>query len=211
MGTLQHETLSAQTLELWRGDRCLFRDLNLSAAPGELLQITGANGSGKTSLLRVLTGLTQPESGRVLWGECTIGQARQAFHSAMGYVAHREGLYDDLTLRQNLAWGCGLHTDVAHGQIDAMLEQTGLSPAADVPAYALSAGQKRRLSLARIALSRKTLWILDEPLANLDVDARQWCDELIGSHVARGGTVIATSHQPLGGNRVARRELGLTV
>jgi heme exporter protein A len=209
MGTLQHETLSAHTLELWRGDRCLFRDLNLSAAPGELLQVTGPNGSGKTSLLRVLTGLTQPESGQVLWGQRTIGQARQAFQNAMGYVAHREGLYDDLTLRQNLAWGCGLHADVDQGLIETMLERTGLTPAADVPAYALSAGQKRRLSLVRIALSGKALWILDEPLANLDVDARQWCDELIGDHVEQGGTVIATSHQPLGENRVARREVGL--
>lgn len=209
MGAPQHETLTAEALELWRGDRCLFRDLNLSAAPGELLQVTGSNGSGKTSLLRVLTGLSLPESGRVMWGEQSIGQARTAFQTAMGYVAHREGLYDDLTLEQNLEWGCWLHSNVDRRQIRDMLEHTGLTDAADVPAYALSAGQKRRLSLARIALSHKALWILDEPLANLDVDARQWCDQLIGDHVAQGGTVVATSHQPLCEGRLSRREVDL--
>ncbi|MFK7888647.1 MAG: cytochrome c biogenesis heme-transporting ATPase CcmA [Gammaproteobacteria bacterium] len=210
MGTPPHQTLTAETLELWRGDRCLFSDLNLSAAPGELLQVTGPNGSGKTSLLRVLTGLTQPESGRVLWGAATIGQARYDYQASMGYVAHREGLYDDLSLRQNLTWGCGLHQEVDTAEIDQMLAHTGLAAAADVPAYALSAGQKRRLSLARIALSGKALWILDEPLANLDVDARQWCDDLIARHVEQGGSVVATSHQPLCGDRVSRREVALT-
>lgn len=210
MSATSAQALTAHDLELWRGDRCLFRELNLSVQAGELLQVTGANGSGKTSLLRVLTGLSQPETGHVTWNGAPIGRVRAVYQAAMGYVAHRDGHYDDLTLAQNLAWGCGLHSAVEQHRVVGMLEDVGLAAAADVPGYALSAGQKRRLSLARIALSAKQLWILDEPLANLDVAGRDWCDGLIAQHVADGGSVIATSHQPLCEDRVERREVALS-
>ncbi|MFK8016593.1 MAG: cytochrome c biogenesis heme-transporting ATPase CcmA [Gammaproteobacteria bacterium] len=207
MGGSHQDCLRATGLELWRGDRCLFRDLNLAVSAGELLHVTGANGSGKTSLLRVLTGLSRPEEGTVEWNERSIHRARQAFQLDMGYVAHHDGVYDDLTLSQNLQWGAGLHRDISPQTVREYLEEIGLGFALDVPAYALSAGQKRRLSLARVHLSQKRLWILDEPLANLDVEARQWCDDLIAQHVQNGGLVIATSHQALCGDRVTRREL----
>ncbi|MEO1573776.1 MAG: cytochrome c biogenesis heme-transporting ATPase CcmA, partial [Pseudomonadota bacterium] len=201
--------LTATDLELWRGDRCLFTGLNLSVRAGELLQVTGANGSGKTSLLRVLTGLSVPETGEVLWNDRSIGRARADYQAAMGYVAHRDGHYDDLTLAQNLAWGAGLHADVDGAAVDQTLTELRLNHVAEVPAYALSAGQKRRLSLARLSMSQKQLWIMDEPLANLDVDARAWCDGLIGAHIGRGGSVIATSHQPLCEGAGTRREVEL--
>ena len=210
MNAIPAHALTAQALELWRGDKCLFSDLNVSVRAGELLQVTGPNGSGKTSLLRVLTGLSQPESGRVLWNDVPIARSRTSYQAAMGYVAHRDGYYDDLTLAQNLVWGSGLHADVRDVEVTRILAAMSLEEAADVPAYALSAGQKRRLSLARIEMSQKQLWILDEPLANLDVSARDWCDALIAAHLERGGSVIATSHQPLCESTRSRHQVALT-
>jgi heme exporter protein A len=209
MSASHNDCLRASELELWRGDRCLFRNLNLKVSAGELLHVTGANGSGKTSLLRVLTGLTQPESGSVLWNEQPVTRQRPDYHQGMGYVAHHDGFYDDLSLAQNLHWGVGLHANLTMEAVNRYLVEIGLEEAADVPAYALSAGQKRRLSLARVHLSGKRLWILDEPLANLDNEARDWCDALIADHVEKGGLVVATSHQALCGQRVARHELAI--
>lgn len=209
MAALQQDCLRAHELELWRGDRCLFRALNLSVSTGELLHVTGANGSGKTSLLRVLTGLSIPESGRVTWNEQPVSRQRDEYHRNMGYVAHYDGIYDDLSLVQNVHWGAGLHQNLTLSYVSNYLDSIGLSQAADVPGYALSAGQKRRVSLARVHLSAKRLWILDEPLANLDAQARGWCDQLIAAHIEQGGCVIATSHQPLCEGRVTSRVLDL--
>ncbi|MEM6638862.1 MAG: cytochrome c biogenesis heme-transporting ATPase CcmA [Pseudomonadota bacterium] len=210
MSRIASHTLSATALELWRGDRCLFTELNLTVSTGELLQVTGANGSGKTSLLRVLTGLLPPEAGHVRWNDEPIHRARAAFHESMGYVAHRDAHYDDLTLRQNLMWGIGLHHDIESRDVDSTLEALDWCELADVPAHALSAGQRRRLSLARLRASGKSLWILDEPLTNLDAGARVWCEDIIEVHLEQGGSVIATSHQPLCVRAPSRREWAIS-
>lgn len=203
------DCLRAHSLELWRGERRLFHGLNLSVEPGELLHVSGPNGSGKTSLLRVLCGLVPPEHGQVLWNGAPIGRARHAFHAALCYVAHQDALHDDLTALENLRWGIALHGAGRPAGLQAKIEEIGLGHAADVKAYALSAGQKRRLALARAQLGGKRLWIMDEPLANLDTGARAWCEAMLAAHVGEGGMVIATSHQRLCEGVGGRRELAL--
>ena len=191
------DRLHARGLELWRGDRCLFRRLDLDVRAGELLHVRGRNGCGKTSLLRLLCGLAIAEQGEVFWNGTPTHQVRDAFHHALAYVGHHDGLHDDLTVIENLRWGIGLKREADSDTIDALLDEVGLGVARDVLSFGLSAGQRRRLALLRVAISAAPLWILDEPLANLDVQARDWCAERIAAHVAAGGLVIMTSHQDI--------------
>lgn len=203
--------LRAHALEMWRGERCLFRDMHLQVNAGEILQITGPNGCGKTSLLRVLCGLAVAESGEVLWNDRPIVRDRLGFQSALCYVAHQDGLHDDLTASENLAWGVALHGGAGETALRDMLQEMGMGESMHVKTYALSAGQKRRLALARAVLTARPLWILDEPLANLDDQARRWCEAIIAGHVADGGMVIATSHQVLCDGHPGHRQLALSV
>ena len=190
--------LSTHDLACLRGDRRLFRDLSISLQPGRLLRVEGANGSGKTSLLRLLAGLALPAAGEVRWQGRPIRRQREAYAQALVYLGHLGGLKDELTPLENLrieAELCGLPAPAA--ALSAALEHWGLARQAKLPLRVLSAGQKRRAALARLNLAAAPLWILDEPFNALDVDAVAALGRQIEAHLARGGLAVVTSHMAL--------------
>ena len=192
--------LEARELEATRGDVVLFRGLSFSLAPGALLHVGGANGSGKTSLLRALCGLFLPSAGEVRWNGENIRTLREEYWKHLAYVGHANALKDDLTAEENLAVGCALAgTTVSAAQSRSALEGFGLGARARLPVRALSQGQRRRAALARLALSETLpLWVLDEPFAALDAAAVDLVRSLAGQHLAGGGMVVITSHQEVG-------------
>jgi heme exporter protein A len=202
--------MEGQGLSLWRGDRCLFRDLAFSLSSGQWLHVSGSNGSGKTTLLRVLCGLSQAESGDIFWNKQRIDRARFEYHRSMMYMGHREGLKGDLTPEENLRFDYQLRDTTAGDRIDSAIERLGLSRCRKLPARYLSAGQRRRAALARVVVSSVPLWILDEPFANLDVKGRELVEELVSEHVARGGMAIVAAHHDMTVTRGTRVPLELT-
>ena len=190
--------LSTHDLACLRGDRRLFRDLSISLQPGRLLRVEGANGSGKTSLLRLLAGLALPAAGEVRWQGRPIRRQREAYAQALVYLGHLGGLKDELTPLENLrieADLCGLPAPAP--ALQAALDHWGLTRQAALPLRVLSAGQKRRAALARLNLAAAPLWILDEPFNALDVDAVAALGRQIEGHLARGGLAVVTSHMAL--------------
>jgi len=188
--------LEATELECERGGRRLFRSLSFSLAAGELLHVVGPNGSGKTSLLRILCGLLSPSSGSVSWEGAEIRRLREEYSKQLVYIGHAPAVKDDLTAAENLAITCGLAgLAVSSRAVQDALDRFGL-PRDRVPARQLSQGQRRRAALARLALSEPLpLWLLDEPFAALDASAIGLVEALIDAYVARGGSVVFTSHQ----------------
>ena len=188
--------LDIQNLECTRGDRILIRDLSFRLRAGELLHITGRNGSGKTTLMRTLCGLTLPYGGEIRWQGTPIRRLGEDYRRELAYVGHAHGFHGELTAVENLR----VHACLAEGQteIEAALDRLGLSAQAGLPAKLLSQGQKRRLSLARLLVADRRLWILDEPFTALDVSSVLLVNDLIVAQLARGGMVILTSHQELG-------------
>ncbi len=180
-----------------RGDRALFEKLSFSVQPGELLYVQGANGSGKTTLLRTLCGLSQPADGEVRWQGTPISQLADDYRSQLCYIGHANGIQGDLSAAENLRFGTCVGGADSHADIAAALERVGLTKAARLPAKFLSQGQKRRLALARLLVTTKPLWILDEPLTALDVHFGAIMNERLTAHVAAGGLVVITSHQEL--------------
>ena len=189
--------LEASELEATRGDAVLFSGLGFSLAPGSLLHVTGANGSGKTSLLRALCGLLLPSAGEVRWRGESVRRLREEYWKCLAYVGHADALKDDLTAEENLAVGCALAgRAVSAEQRRGALESFGLGARARLPVRALSQGQRRRAALARLAVSDAApLWILDEPFAALDTTAVELVRSLTGQHLLAGGMVVITSHQ----------------
>lgn len=189
--------LHIHDLECQRGDRILFSDLNFTVQAGQLLLVEGENGVGKTSLLRLLCGLSRPAAGEVLWRGASIFRQRAAFHDAMAYLGHHGGVKWDLTALENLIAACALHQPRSLTKMEAALYEVGLGGLEDVPGRHLSAGQKQRLTLARLLLSGAILWILDEPFAALDVDGIALVSGLLERHADNGGLAVLTSHQPM--------------
>jgi heme exporter protein A len=189
--------LEAENLECVRGQRRLFHGLSFALAAGQMLWVLGPNGSGKTSLLRLLCGLLRPEAGTVRWQGADVRAAREEFHADLLYVGHTPAVKDDLSARENLRFGlaqAGIGADQA--EVDGALRQFGLRGREDLPARALSQGQKRRVALARLALGRaRRLWILDEPFTALDGQAVALVQSELAQHLTRGGEVVFTSHQ----------------
>ena len=185
--------LEAQDLACRRGERAIFAGLSFRLAPGEALLLLGANGSGKSSLLRLLAGLLAPAEGRLLWDGTDALADRAAHATRLRYLAHQEALKPSLTATESLdffarLWG---------GTPAAALARLDLSPLADLPVRLLSAGQRRRLALARLALAPVPLWVLDEPTLGLDASAVGRLGGLLASHRAAGGMVLAATHLPL--------------
>lgn len=199
--------LEADRLECVRGERTLFRGLSFSVAPTQLLHLAGANGSGKTSLLRILCGLLSPVQGEVRWNGRPIASLREEYAAELLYVGHANALKDELSALENLEIGGTLagRRCTARAAQEA-LEELGVGRCAQLPVRALSQGQRRRVSLARLALrsmgagteNGARLWILDEPFAALDTAAVAHLEQLIVGHVTGGGMAVLTTHQPLG-------------
>lgn len=190
-----HE-LRAIDLECIRGDRLLFTTLNFELQPGQILFIEGANGAGKTSLLRILAGLSQPSDGEVLWCGDSIGSRRAGYHADMIYLGHAAGLKAELSPLENLRlWLtlAGLPNSIA--SVGAALSELGLTGYEETPTRALSAGQRQRTALARLLLSPARLWILDEPFTALDAAGIDRVRALLEAHAANYGMATLTSHQ----------------
>jgi len=188
--------LSATGLTLFRGERCLFKDLDFALNPGELLLLEGQNGSGKTSLMRAIAGLLEFETGDVSWNGLSIREHRQAFHGELVWMAHRTGLKADLTLVENLAFESRLRLP-SGADFDSVLERLGITRLQRLPVRSLSAGQQRRVALARMMLSRASLWLMDEPVTNLDRDGRKLVMNLVSEHLGDGGMCIMAAHQDI--------------
>jgi heme exporter protein A len=191
-------TLELRDLACVRGRRSLFRGLNATLAPGQLLRVTGANGAGKTSLLRMLCGVLAPAQGQVLWQGQALPQAREAFHQQLVYLGHAAALKDELTPLENLQIATrlgGIAADEAAAR--QALADAGLRGREQVPTRTLSQGQRRRAALARLPLGTALLWVLDEPFNALDTTATAWLLGQIEGQLQRGGLVVLTSHQPV--------------
>lgn len=191
------EQLIADQVTLFRGDRCLFKGLEFALNPGELLLLQGSNGSGKTSLLRAIAGLIEPDRGVVTWNGVPVLQQRQAFHNALVWMAHRVGFKGDLTLLENLRFETALRLQSGRDPEEVM-SRLSLNRLKKLPMRALSAGQQRRVALARMLMSDAKLWMMDEPTTNLDREGRTLVTQLIAEHIAADGMVIAASHQDIG-------------
>ena len=189
--------LEARHLECTRGDRRLFSDLNFTLSRGQLLRVAGANGSGKTSLLRIMCGLLAPSAGELRWDDRPISAEREEYSRNLVYIGHLNALKDDLTGLENLQVASALAGMPADAErMRAGLDRFGIAHCAELPAKVLSQGQRRRAALARLALSPAVpLWILDEPFSALDVRAVVELERLIASHLASGGMVVLTTHQ----------------
>ena len=194
-----------------RGDRKLFSGLNFSLQNGQLLHLKGHNGSGKTTLMRILAGLLHSEDGEIRWNAEPITKARQEYHQELLYLGHLNGLKGDLSAVENLRIDAAITGQaISEEQAWQVLTDIGLRGHEDLPTKYLSQGQKRRVALARLWFSRKSLWILDEPFSALDVAAVDDLQALIRRHLDSGGMVIVTTHQEvaLTSGEVLTLELG---
>ena len=188
--------LEARALSCIRGERRLFQDLSLRVASGECLHVRGENGVGKTSLLRLLTGLSKPESGEILWNGQVINKDASTYHRELLFLGHRDALKEDLTALENLQLYAALDDlDLPDDKALSALWRFGLRGREHLPVNCLSAGQKRRVLMARMLTRQAKLWILDEPFNALDIHAVQALQDLIVEHIEQGGLVVLTSHQ----------------
>jgi len=199
----------ARAINAWRGDRHILRDVSFTIHPGEFLKVTGPNGVGKTTLLRVICGLLPAETGDLHWRGQSVRGRRDEFNAEMAYLGHLNSLKADLTARENLKFLAGLRESLTAEDIDAALDRVGILSRGDLPARSLSAGQKRRLALARLVVANAAFWVLDEPVTNLDVAGIELVEELIHEHVSAGGLVIAAAHQRLMDDAIFLRRLEL--
>jgi len=187
--------LETPSLECERHDRLLFKDLQITLAAGEVLQIEGANGTGKTSLLRILCGLRRADDGEVLWQGEEVGGVREDYYANMIYIGHLPCIKGDLTTLENIRSLLDTRSQSAPvDEIDQALAKVGLAGFDDVPAKALSSGQRRRILLAFILLANARLWIMDEPLTALDVQGVELVETMLLEHREAGGSAIFTTH-----------------
>src|ERR1700729_299591 len=160
--------LSVDKIHVWRGDRHVLQGVSTHISRGELLHVSGPNGTGKTTLLRVVSGLLRPEQGSVSWRGQSIATHRTEYQAALAYASHEPALKGDLTALENLRFAVGLKRRVSAEELRAALTQTGVSACTDLPVRVLSAGQRRRVAMARVLAMSATVWLLDEPFTNLD-------------------------------------------
>jgi len=188
--------ITGSNLTCIRGDRILFEQLNFQINAGDIVQVEGPNGSGKTSLLRILCGLTAPFEGEVLFKQNLIGDNRELFHQNLLYIGHLPGVKGEMAAQENLEFNLSLHgLDAA--QAEQTLSEVNLFGFEDSLASHLSAGQHRRISLARLFSSKSPVWILDEPFTAIDKNGVKRLEKLFSEHAQRGGCVILTTHQDL--------------
>ncbi len=181
-----------------RGERPLFSGIDLAVDAGEWLHVRGANGVGKTSLLRLLAGLAQPADGDITWQGEPIGSSAAAYRADLLFLGHHGALKDDLSALENIELAGALDgAPPVRVDVLAALRRFGLQGREDLPVRVLSAGQKRRVLLARLLTRKAKLWVLDEPFTALDSRAVTMLSDLIGEHLAQGGMAVVTSHQQI--------------
>jgi heme exporter protein A len=192
---VDHPQLAVRNLHLWRGEKHLLRGVSFEVHPGQLLRVMGPNGAGKTSLLRCVSGLLPVESGEIEWrGRAT---AFAELHAELVYLAHLNALKNDLTAAENIRYAVGLKRTIDHTEIVAAFERLKIGQCASLPVRALSAGQKRRVAIARVLLSKAKLWVLDEPITNLDTAGIRVIEDCMAEHLSSGGMILAAAHQTL--------------
>ncbi len=199
---LQHSPdnqLKVENLTVFRSDLPLFEPVNFTLSAGEAIQISGTNGSGKTSLLRCLSGLSHRHEGLICWNGANIDTSQKDFYSHLLYIGHALGLKPKLTVEQNLSFYQKLRFSFDNDIILSALEQLSIGAYHDEFVSNLSAGQKRRVALARIICEPVCLWILDEPMVALDTEGQTWLESACNAHLADGGMIILTSHQRITG------------
>lgn len=179
-----------------RGERLIFRRLGFALEAGEALVLSGPNGSGKSSLLRLMAGLLPPFSGTLSWAGEAIAHDPAAHRARLHLIGHQDAVKSVLTVGETVKFWAGLR-GADDGAAAAAVERFGLGPLADAPCRLLSAGQKKRLSLARLLASKAPLWLLDEPTTGLDAAATRNLEGILAEHREAGGIVIATTHIPL--------------
>jgi len=185
--------LRAEDVAIWRGDRCLFESLSFGLQPGQLALLVGPNGAGKTSLLRVLAGLASPTVGRVSWQGTPVDALPPELRGAIAYRGHLDGLKKDLTVAENLHF----YAAIWGGTADlSLLRELKLEAEAHTRARHLSAGQRRRAALVSLRVVASRLWILDEPMTNLDAEGRATVVRWTTQHLANGGSAVVATHQP---------------
>ncbi|OAN18587.1 heme ABC exporter ATP-binding protein CcmA [Photobacterium jeanii] len=201
--------LSVEKLSCIRDERVLFDDLNFTVGNGELVQIEGHNGAGKTTLLRIIAGLGNADEGQVCWNGENILTSREEFHQDLLFLGHQTGIKRELTAYENLAYFEAMHAEQGSAPLEGQakvcgddclfqaLAHVGLAGREDVPAGQLSAGQQRRVALARLWISNHRIWVLDEPLTAIDKQGVKVLERLFLSHAERGGIVLLTTHQDM--------------
>ena len=199
--------LEVTGLSCRRGGRPVVRNISFTVARGELLALTGRNGSGKTTLLRALALLVTADEGGIRWQGTDIRHDRDGWHRQIAWLGHLDGLKGDLSVRENLATACHLREATAD-RVDEALGAFDLAPLANRAARTLSAGQRRRAALARVAAADAPLWRLDEPLNALDAPSQAALRAVLGKHLAAGGLAIAATHAPIDVPSARVMELG---
>lgn len=203
--------LTAQGLACLRGDRLLFKNVGFELKSGGLLYVLGENGSGKSSLLRMLCGLLMPEEGAIFWDSKKVNENAENYLPNLTYIGHLNGLKDDLTALENLQIAARLAgNDAGEKKTLAALTAIGIARCANLPARVLSQGQKRRVALATLWIAQSKLWILDEPFAALDATSTEVLASRLGEHMANGGMTIITTHQDVLISAVSTQTLRLS-
>ena len=188
--------LTANNLSCIRGERQLFAGLGFALNAGEWLHVTGENGCGKTSLLRILCGLSPPAAGDIRWHDAPIRGLGDEYRASLFYLGHQTPIKEELSARENLQVSAAVKgRDLTRDDADAALGRMGLSGREELPVRFLSQGQKRRVALAQLLTSQAPLWVLDEPFAALDAPAMEVVTRIVAEHLAHGGIAVLTSHQ----------------
>ena len=196
--------LCVDRVHVWRGDRHVLKGVSLELRPRELLHVAGTNGAGKTTLLRVACGLLRPEQGSVAWLGKSIANTQPEYQGALAYASHEPALKGDLTALENLRFMVGLKRRATLSELRECLGRTGVARCADLPVRVLSAGQRRRVVMARVLAARAVLWLLDEPFTNLDAAGSALMSELLEDHVNGGGLALVVAHHDLKLNATQR-------
>jgi heme exporter protein A len=197
--------LGIDKVHVWRGDRHVLQGVSAEVHPGELLHVSGPNGTGKTTLLRVVSGLLRPEQGGVSWLGRSIVASRAEYQAQLAYASHEPALKSDLTPLENLRFAVGLKRRVTMTELQDALERTGVAACAKLPTRVLSAGQRRRVAMARVLAMNASVWLLDEPYTNLDAAGTGLVSELLEGHLAGGGLALVVAHHELVLNGTIRR------